>query len=184
MKANFQNGDIIQKKGEKSMDAIFNRTSVRKYKQESLKKEEIDLILKAAFSAPSARNSQPWQFIVAENKDTLKDLSQMTPYASFLKDAAMGIVVCADKSKNDSLDYCQQDLAAATENMLVEAKSLGIGSCWLGVYPNEDRYLALNQYFKLPKGIVPMWMISFGYPDQEEVVKDKFDSSKVHYEKY
>ena len=55
---------------------------------------------------------------------------------------------------------------------------------WLGVYPNEARYLALNQYFKLPKGIVPMWMISFGYIDQEEVVKDKFDSSKVHYEKY
>ena len=184
MKANFQNCDIIVRKGEWSMDAIFNRTSVRKYKQKSLKKEEIDLILKAAFSAPSARNSQPWQFIVVENKDTLKDLSQMTPYASFLKDAAMGIVVCADKSKNDSLDYCQQDLAAATENMLVEAKSLGIGSCWLGVYPNEERYLALNQYFKLPKGIVPMWMISFGYIDQEEVVKDKFDSSKVHYEKY
>ena len=121
------------------MDAIFNRTSIRKYKQESLKKEEIDLILKAAFSAPSARNSQPWQFIVVENKDTLKDLSQMTPYASFLKNAAMGMVVCADKNKNDSLDYCQQDLAAATENMLVEAKSLGIGSCWLGVYPNEER---------------------------------------------
>lgn len=58
MKTNFQNGDIIQKKGVKSMDAIFNRTSIRKYKQESLKKEEIDLILKAAFSAPSARNSQ------------------------------------------------------------------------------------------------------------------------------
>ena len=89
------------------MDAIFNRTSVRKYKRKSLKKEEIDLILKAAFSAPSARNSQSWQFIVVENKDTLKDLSQMTPYASFLKDAAMGMVVCADKNKNDSLDYCQ-----------------------------------------------------------------------------
>ena len=100
MKANFQNGDIIVRKGEWSMDAIFNRTSIRKYKQESLKKEEIDLILKAAFSAPSARNSQPWQFIVVENKDTLKDLSQMTPYASFLKDAAMGMVVCADKNKN------------------------------------------------------------------------------------
>lgn len=83
MKANFQNGDIIQKKGVKSMDAIFNRTSIRKYKQESLKKEEIDLILKAAFSAPSARNSQPWQFIVVENKDTLKDLSQMNPMHPF-----------------------------------------------------------------------------------------------------
>lgn len=166
------------------MESIFNRTSVRKYKKQTLKKSEIDLILKAAFSAPSAANRQPWQFIVIENKDTLKDLSTMTPYASFLKDAAMGIVVCADKNLNDNLDYCQQDLAAATENMLIEAKSLGIGSCWLGVYPNEDRYLAINQYFKLPKGIVPMWMISFGYPDQEEIVKDKLDGEKIHYEKY
>lgn len=166
------------------MDSILKRTSVRKYKKEALKKSEIDLILRAAFSAPSAANRQPWQFIVVENKDTLKDLSEMTPYAALLKDAAMGIVVCADKSKNDSLDYCQQDLAAATENMLIEAKSLGIGSCWLGVYPNEDRYLAVNQYFKLPKGIVPMWMVAFGYPDQEEVIKNKFDEKKIHYEKY
>lgn len=166
------------------MDSILKRTSVRKYKKEALKKSEIDLILRAAFSAPSAANRQPWQFIVVENKDTLKDLSEMTPYAALLKDAAMGIVICADKSKNDSLDYCQQDLAAATENMLIEAKSLGIGSCWLGVYPNEDRYLAVNQYFKLPKGIVPMWMVAFGYPDQEEVIKNKFDEKKIHYEKY
>lgn len=54
------------------MDAIFNRTSIRKYKQESLKKEEIDLILKAAFSAPSARNSQPWQFIVYSKQRYIK----------------------------------------------------------------------------------------------------------------
>lgn len=166
------------------MDCIFNRTSVRKYTKEALKKEEIDLILKAAFCAPSAANRQPWQFIVVQNKQTLSDLSTMTPYASLLKDAAMCVVVCADKSKNPSLDYCQQDLAAATENMLIEAKSLHIGSCWIGVYPNEDRYLALNAYFKLPKGIVPMWMVAFGYPDQEIVVKDKFDEDKIHYEKY
>lgn len=166
------------------MESIFNRTSVRKYKKESLKQEEIDLILKAAFCAPSAANRQPWQFIVIQDKQTLSDLSKMTPYASLLKNAAMGIVVCADKSKNDSLDYCQQDLAAATENMLIEAKSLNIGSCWIGVYPNEDRYLAINTYFKLPKGIVPMWMVAFGYPDQDEVIKDKFDKEKIHYEKY
>lgn len=166
------------------MESIFNRTSVRKYKKEALKQEEIDLILKAAFSAPSAANRQPWQFIVVLNKQTLFDLSKMTPYASLLKDAAMCVVVCADKSKNDNLNYCQQDLAAATENMLIEAKSLNIGSCWLGVYPNEESYLALNAYFKLPKGIVPMWMVAFGYPDQKIVVKDKFDKDKIHYEKY
>lgn len=166
------------------MNSIFERTSVRKYKNEPLKKEQIDLILKAAFCAPSAANRQPWQFIVVQNKQTLADLSKMTPYSGLLKDAAMAIVVCADKSKNPILDYCQQDLAAATQNMLLEAKDLGIGSCWIGVYPNEDCYLAINQYFKLPKGIVPMWMVAFGYPDQKEIIKDKFDPNKIHYENY
>ena len=163
------------------MDAIFNRTSIRKYKQESLKKEEIDLILKAAFSAPSARNSQPWQFIVVQNKDTLKELSQMTPYASFLKDAAMGMVVCADKNKNDSLDYCQQDLAAATENMLVEAKSLGIGSCWLGVYPNEERYLALNQYFKLRNCFKKVQILQFFLISLTRIIIIWSHTEKIHY---
>lgn len=166
------------------MDAIFDRTSIRKYKDIALKEEEIHRILEAGFSAPSARNAQPWHFIVVRNKVTLSDLSRMTPYASFLKDAAMGIVVCADTNVNASLDYCQQDCAAATENMLVEAKSLGIGSCWLGVYPNEDRYLAINHYFQLPKGVYPLWMISFGYPDEANVIKCKFDEGKIHYEKY
>lgn len=67
------------------MDAIFNRTSVRKYKQESLKKEEIDLILKAAFSAPSARNSQPWQFIVVQNKGTFKGFKSNDTLCIFSK---------------------------------------------------------------------------------------------------
>lgn len=166
------------------MDSIFNRTSIRKYKDIPLKKEEIQKILRAGFCAPSAANKQPWQFIVVENKETLCDLSLMTPYAKPLEKAALGIVVCADLNVGINIDYCQQDAAAATENMLVEAKSLGIGSCWLGVYPESERMLALNHYFKLPKGIIPLWMISFGYVDEEIRVKDKWSEEKIHYEKY
>ena len=166
------------------MDSILNRTSVRKYKDLPLKKEEIQKILRAAFCAPSAANKQPWQFIVVENKETLCDLSLMTPYAKPLEKAALGIVACADLNVGINIDYCQQDVAAATENMLVEAKNLGIGSCWLGVYPEAERMLALNQYFQLPKGIIPLWMISFGYVDEEIRVKDKWNKERIHYEKY
>lgn len=166
------------------MDYIFNRCSIRKFKDEPLKEWEIQKILKAAFSAPSVRDLRPWQFIVIQNKETLEKLSTISPYASFLKDAPMGIVVCADTSVNPSLDYCQQDCAAATENMLIEANALSIGSCWLGVYPREERYLKVNEIMKLPKGIFPLWMIAFGYSDQKAVVKNKWDESKIHYEKY
>lgn len=166
------------------MDSIFNRTSIRKYKDISLKKEEIQKILKAGFCAPSAANKQPWQFIVVENKETLVNLSKMTPYARPLEKAALGIVACADLNIGINIDYCQQDVAAATENMLNEANSLGIGSCWLGVYPEQERMLEINAYFKLPKGIIPLWMISFGYPDEKINVKDKWNEEKIHYEKY
>ncbi len=166
------------------MDSIFNRSSIRKYKDVPLKEEEIQKILKAGFSAPSAANRQPWQFIVVENKQTLSDLSKMTPYAKPLEKAALGIVACADLNVGINIDYCQQDVAAATENMLIEAKNLGIGSCWLGVYPEMERMLKVNTYFKLPKGIIPLWMVSFGYIDEEIRVKEKWNKKKVHYEKY
>lgn len=166
------------------MNSIYNRTSIRKFKQEPLKQEEIKKILEAGFSAPSAKNAQPWQFIVVQDKTMLENLSQVSPYAGLLSRAAMGIVVLADTSANPSLDYCQQDCAAATQNMLVEAKELGIGSCWLGGYPNEDRVEALCQLFNFPEYIKPLWMIAFGYPDEKPAIKQKWKDEKVHYEKY
>ena len=164
------------------MNSIYDRCSIRKFKQESLKKSEIDKILRAAFCAPSARNAQPWFFIVTEDKEKLKELSEFSPYAKLLADATLGIVVCADTDCNPSLDYCQQDCAAATQNMLIEAKELNIGSCWLGGYPNEERVQMLKMYFKLPQNIVPLWMVAFGYPDQKQEPKDKFKESKIRYE--
>lgn len=66
--------------------------------------------------------------------------------------------------------------------MLVEAKELNIGSCWLGGYPNEERVQMLKMYFKSPQNIVPLWMVAFGYPDQKQEPKDKFKESKIRYE--
>lgn len=164
------------------MNDIFERTSVRKFKQEPIKKEEIDQILKAAFSAPSARNAQPWFFIVVEDKQKLIELSDFSPYSKLLANATLGILVCGDINCNDSLDYCQQDCAAATQNMLVEAKHLGIGSCWLGGYPNIERVNILKSYFNLEKNIVPLWLVAFGYPDETPKIKEKFKENKVRYE--
>ncbi len=164
------------------MNSIFERTSVRSYKAQRLKKEEVQQILQAAFCAPSARNAQPWYFIVIQDKGKLEKLSHFSPYASFLKEAAMGMIVCGDLSKNASIDYCQQDCAAATQNMLIEAKKLGIGTCWLGGYPNEDRVSYLREQMQIKEPLIPLWMISFGYPKEEPAIKDKWDDSKIRFE--
>ena len=96
----------------------------------------------------------------------------------------LGMLVCADTNCNPFIDYCEQDCAAATENMLIAAKKLGIGSCWIGVYPNSERVEPIRQYFSLPQNIVPLWMIAFGYPAETPKVKNKWNDAKIHYEKF
>lgn len=163
------------------MNSIFTRASVRTYQAAALKPQEIHRILQAGFCAPSARNAQPWAFIVVEKREKLNELSGFSPYAAFLKDAAMGIVVCGDRSRNPSLDYCEQDCAAATQNMLVEANELGIGSCWLGGYPNEERVAFLRKALSVEEPLVPLWAIAFGYPKEPVAVKEKWDASRIRF---
>lgn len=163
------------------MNSIFNRCSIRKYQTKKIEKEKQELILKAAFSAPSARNAQPWEFLVIEDEETLAKMSTFTPYAKPLEKAALGVVVLANLKRNDLIDFCEQDCAAATQNMLLEAQELGIGSVWIGVYPKMEWAEKLKQHFQLPEKIVPLWMIAFGYPDQKPNVKDKYREDYIHY---
>ena len=121
------------------MQEIFKRRSVRKYTDQNIDQETIEKIVAAGMSAPSARDERPWHFIVVQDKNTLQDMSQLTPYASMLAQAAMGIVICADQNQHLNVEYDLQDCAAVTENMLIEAQHLGIGTCWIGGYPNQDR---------------------------------------------
>ena len=163
------------------MNSIFTRCSIRKFKKTKIEKEKQELILKAAFAAPSAKNAQPWEFLVIEDEDELARMSTFTPYAKPLENAALGIVVLGNLQRNDMIDFCEQDCAAATQNMLVEANELGIGSVWMGVYPVQEKVQVLKTHFQLPDYVVPLWMIAFGYPDQEPKIKDKYNTNYIHY---
>ena len=167
------------------MEYILSRTSVRQYTDQSISKEDIETILKAGFSAPSAHNLQPWEFIVVQNKETLEKMSQVSPYGHMLAQASMGMVICINKEEETiDIEHGIMDASAATENMLIAANHLGIGSCWIGGYPLEDRVQAMKDLFQLPEHILPLWMISFGYPATPNTVKDKWKESKIHYECY
>lgn len=163
------------------MSSIFERCSIRKFKMTKIEKEKQDLIIRAAFAAPSAKNAQPWEFLVIEDEAQLKEMSTFTPYAKPLANAALGMVVLANLERNDLIDFCEQDCAAATQNMLLEAQELGIGSVWIGVYPILERVQIIKDHFHLPEHIVPLWMIAFGYPDQEPNIKDKYQPEYIHY---
>lgn len=168
------------------MEIIFNRRSIRRYKNQAVEEEKIDKILRAAMQAPSAVNQQPWEFIVVRDKENLKKLSGISAYSKMVADAPLAIVPLGNEDKMILQHHWQQDLAAATQNILLEAAYLGLGAVWLGVAPMEDRMDYIRKLFGLSKKLRPFCVIPIGYPAEghENKFVDRFDPSKVHYEKY
>lgn len=166
------------------MKEIFERRSIRQYTDAPVSQEIIDKLLKAAFSAPSAANRQPWEFVVVQNHDMLEKIAACTPYATPVARAPLAIVVLADTRHHLDIAYDIMDCAAATENMLVEAEHLGLGACWIGFYPHEDRLKPLTALLHVPDYIQPLWVVSIGWPAEEGRIKDKYKPEKVHTETY
>ena len=168
------------------MENIFVRRSIRKYKNIQIEKEKIEKLLHAAMQAPSAGNQQPWEFLILENKETLGKLSKISPYATMLKEAPLAIIVLSNTEKMRFPEYWQQDLGAATQNILLEAVELGLGSVWLGVAPLKEREDFIKEMFNLPNEVTPFNIIVLGYPSegQENKFVDRYDEARVHFEEY
>lgn len=166
------------------MKAILERRSIRKYTEEKVPMENIKELLKAAMQAPSAGNSQPWEFIVVDDKEKLVEVTKVHKYSFMLPDASYGIVVCATPDKEIHKGYFPQDCAAAVENMLIKANDIGLGAVWLGVYPEEDRVEDIRKIFNIDENVIPFAVVSVGYPNEEKKFDDRYDENKVHYNTY
>lgn len=164
-------------------EGIQQRRSVRRYENRPIEKEKIEKLLRAAMQAPSAANQRPWEFLVIENKETLEKLSTAHLYATPIKDAALSIIVLSREEGLQFPQYWQQDLAAATENILLAAVELGLGTVWMGVAPEEDRMSYIKELFQLPDGVKAFAMLAIGYSSDNKF-EDRFDASRIHYEKY
>ena len=123
-------------------EAIRARRSIRKYVPHvKMPEEHLHAILEAAMHAPSACNSRPWEFVVLQSDKAKEDALSIHPYASHLRDASLGILVCADEKAQSGIakGFFPQDCGAAIENILLQSLELGYGSCWCGIYPNAER---------------------------------------------
>lgn len=166
------------------MNEIFNRASVRVFKNTPVEKEKIEALLKAAMQAPSAGNQQPWEFIVVENKEMLEKLSETDAYAKFVAKVPGAIVLLGNTHEMRFPEHWEQDLSAAAENVLLEAVSQGLGAVWLGVAPLEARMAHVTKIFDLPEHIKPFCIIPFGYAKKPYEVESRYDADRVHYETY
>ena len=132
------------------LEVIKTRRSIRRYKSAPISEEEIDKILEAGRWAPSADNSQPWRFIALRSQEVRNKLADMLTWGRFLSQAPLGIVVTVNPRASS---HHMEDGAAATQNILLEAHSLGLGACWLGIHPREKRKEALRKLLHLPKPV-------------------------------
>lgn len=166
------------------MNEIFNRASVRVFKDAPVEKEKIEMLLKAAMQAPSAGNQRPWEFIVVEDKNTLEQLSETDPYAKFVAKVPAAIVALGNTNEMRFPEHWEQDLGAACENILLEAVSQELGAVWLGVAPLKERMDHIKKVFDLPDNIRPYAILPFGYAKRPYEVEDRYDEARVHFEKY
>lgn len=168
------------------LDNIFNRKSVREFSNRKVDRRDLETIIRAGMSAPSAINLQPWEFIVFDDEDTIEYMVDLHEYSKMFKTATVGIVVCGnmDRTVDKFKELWVQDCSACIENMLLAIESLGLGGVWLGIYPIKQRCDKLSDYFKLPGNIVPFGVIALGYPCGDFKVKDKWDEDKLHWNKW
>lgn len=163
------------------LEAIFNRRSIRRFSVvKKVEKDKVETLLKAAMSAPSAGNQQPWVFVVIDDESTLREIPSIHPYGAMFSQAPLGIVVCADPSKEKHKGYWPQDCAAAVQNILLATQALGLEAVWCGLYPNEKPEAAVKELLKIPAEIRAMALIAIGYSDAKGHPADRFDADKVH----
>ena len=160
------------------MNPIFERTSIRQWTDELVSIEQIDQILKAAMQAPSAVNSQPWEFVVITNQEVKEELSKVSPYAHCAAQAPVVLgLIC--RKENSCPEYNEIDMGICIENILLEITTLGLGGVCLGIAPEKDRIKAMDKILKIPNTKESFALIALGHPKHIAPQVDRYDSNRI-----
>ncbi len=166
-----------------AMEAIFTRRSIRRYTKQPVPDEVVKELLEAAMYTPSAGNRQPWCFVVINDSKIMNEIPKYHPYAQMLKEALVAILVCCDSDLQLG-EYGVQDCSAATQNILLAAHAKGLGAVWLGLNLTEPRITAIKNLLSLPEHIMPISLISIGYPAEQKPQPDRYRADRVHYNQW
>lgn len=152
------------------LELAKSRRSIRKFKDVDVTKEQLMKLVEAAQSAPSAGNCQPWHFYVVKDKKIQTEFKAHAYNQDWILSAPACIVVCADIKRSESRYgergrhlYSIQDTAAAIQNILLCAKNMGLGTCWVGAFDESK----VSEILKLPEDFRPVALIPVGYPSED-----------------
>ena len=161
-------------------DALLKRRSIRKYLDKEVSDGIIEELLHAAMSGPSACNRRPWIFYVIKDQDKLNELRKASRFSNM--NAPLAIVVVGDLSRSLPLqlkDFWIQDCSAATENILLRATDLGLGSLWCGIYPQKRPVERVKKILGITNSDIPLNIIYIGYGDEEKESRDQYEKNRV-----
>lgn len=163
------------------LEVLKTRRSVREYSDKQIPRELLEKMVEAARFSPTARNVQPWEFIVITEAPTLRKLSELAQNGRFLSSGKACIAVfCADTK------YYLEDGCAATCNILLAAAALGIGSCW--VAGDKKPYCAgVAKILNVPANFKLVSLIALGFPKSKDcfyIAKKRELKELIHWEKF
>jgi nitroreductase len=161
------------------IDWIKARRSIRKYTAQPVSDEQIGTLLEAAMAAPSGSNIKPWEFVVIRDATLKQQLSQLHRWSRMVASAQVVIAVCGRPS--DSHHWIE-DCSAATQNLLLAATALGLGSVWVAVYPRKKREDRVRELLRLPTTWHPLCLVPIGHPAETKSPRTQYDRCKVHYD--
>jgi nitroreductase len=167
------------------LETIFKRRSIRKYSDQPVEPEKLDLLLQAAMAAPSAMNCKPWEFVVVTDPEKLVQFRKRLIFGN--RNAPAAIVVCGNPSLSTNPVarlFWVQDCSLAGENILIAAAGLGLGTVWVGVHPVWEFVGVVRKIVELPKHITPLGLLYVGYPAEEKPARTQYDAGRVHWQKY
>ncbi len=171
------------------IDLLRSRRSIRKFEERAIEQEKIDLLVEAALRSPSSRGFNPWEFVVVDTPELMRQLSLAKPHgASFLSKAPLAIAVCADPGKSD---VWVEDVSIAAVILHLAATDLGLGSCWIQLRKREhDAAQSASEYaaqvLGLPEGMTVSSIMAIGYPAQRPAPhpKESLQRKKVSVNRY
>lgn len=166
------------------MNSIMKRRSIRKYQYRPVEAEKIERILRAAMQSPTGHNTQDWEFIVVTEPEMRKTVSELGPYSAFAAAAPVQIAVCANREKAWPGGSWPGNMGAVSQTILLQVEEEGLGACWIGVWPYEERMAHVRAALGIPGHVIPYSVIAIGYKEYEKRFDDRYDAAKVHWEKY
>ncbi len=160
------------------LDFICRRRSVRRFQKKAIPEETLVLLMKAAMAAPSGNNVQPWEFVIVRDPKIKQQISRVHSWVYMAADAAAAIVVMGDKGS----EWWADDCAAATENLLLAAANLGLGTVWCGIKEHDAK--TVRKILGAPDRMEVLCIIPIGYPAESPPPNTKYRKDKVHWDRF